>query len=46
MAEHKEIVTDIMENHPGKEITRAWLIAAIEDALLVERGARADLKPR
>jgi hypothetical protein len=24
----KEIVTDIMKNHPGKEITRAWLIAA------------------
>jgi hypothetical protein len=23
MAEHKEIVTDIMKNHPGREITRA-----------------------
>jgi hypothetical protein len=28
LAEYKEIVTDIMKNHPGKEITRAWLIAA------------------
>jgi hypothetical protein len=41
MAEHKGIVTDIMKNHPGKEITRAGLIAAIEDALLVNHGALA-----
>jgi hypothetical protein len=40
LAEHKEIVTDILKNNPGKEITRAWLIAAIEDALLVSQGAR------
>jgi hypothetical protein len=40
LAEHKAIVTDIMKNNPGKEITRAMLIAAIEDALLVSQGAR------
>jgi hypothetical protein len=40
LAEYKEIVTDIMKNNPGKEITRAMLIAAIEDALLVNHGAR------
>lgn len=41
MAEHKAIAADIMKNHPGKEITRAGLIAAIGDAVLVERGALA-----
>jgi hypothetical protein len=40
LADYKAIVTDIMKNNPGKEITRAWLIAAIEDALLVNHGAR------
>jgi hypothetical protein len=40
IAEYKAVVTDIMKNNPGKEITRAWLIAAIEDALLVKCGAR------
>jgi hypothetical protein len=40
LAEYKAIVTDIMKANPGKEITRAWLIAAIEDALLVSQGAR------
>jgi hypothetical protein len=40
LAEHKAIVTDIMKGNPGKEITRAWLIGAIEDALLVNHGAR------
>jgi hypothetical protein len=40
LAEHKAIVADIMKNHRGKEITRAALIAAIEDALLVNHGAK------
>jgi hypothetical protein len=38
LAEYKAIVTDIMKNNPGKEITRAWLIGAIQDAVLVEHG--------
>jgi hypothetical protein len=29
-----------MKNNPGKEITRAWLIGAIQDAVLAEYGAR------
>jgi broad specificity phosphatase PhoE len=41
MAEYKAIVADIMENHRGREITRAALIATIEDALLVNHGAVA-----
>jgi hypothetical protein len=40
IAEHKGIVTDIMKNNPGKEITRAMLIGAIEDALLVRSGCQ------
>jgi hypothetical protein len=36
MAEHKEIVTDIMKNQPGKEITRAALIAEIRASNLRE----------
>ena len=46
LAEYKGIVTDIMENNSGKEITRAWLIAAIEDALLVDRGAKQGSEKR
>jgi hypothetical protein len=38
LAEHKGIVTNIIENSSGREITRAWLIAAIRDALLVNHG--------
>jgi hypothetical protein len=40
LAEHKEIVADIMKKHRGREITRAALIAAIEDVLLVNHGAK------
>jgi broad specificity phosphatase PhoE len=41
MAEHKRLAADIMKSHQGREITRAALIAAIEDALLVNHGAVA-----
>jgi hypothetical protein len=40
LAENKEIVTAILQTYPGMEITRAELLAAIEDTVLVKHGAK------